>query len=137
MKKLLFLLVSLSVGSVSAQEVSIIDFVKTIDNNNEEMIYYYENNWKVLRDIALQRGYIHSYELMKTEPDSLADFDVILITRYKNEKQYQQGEERFQQIIKERNKEYGGVRLLNELKPGEFRKNVFHKITRTKFSSLK
>mgnify|MGYP001627806757 CR=1 FL=1 len=137
MKKLLFLLVSLSVGSVSAQEVSIIDFVKTIDNNNEEMIYYYENNWKILRDIALQRGYIHSYELMKTEPDSLADFDVILITRYKNEKQYQQGEERFQQIIKERNKEYGGVRLLNELKPGEFRKNVFHKITRTKFSSLK
>ena len=126
MKKLLFLLVSLSVGSVSAQEVSIFDFVKTVDNNKEELIYYYENNWKILRDIAKERDFIESYELLITEADSVADFDIILITRYKNETQYQQGEERFQQIIKERNKEYGGVRL-----------NVFHKITRTKFSSLK
>jgi len=137
MKKLLFLLILLSTGSVSAQEVSIFDFVKTVDNNKEELIYYYENNWKILRDIALERDFIESYELLITEADSTADFDVILITRYKNEKQYQQGEERFQQIIKERNKEYGGVKLLNELNPGEFRKNVFHKITRTKFSSLK
>ncbi|MEQ9090187.1 MAG: hypothetical protein RIE52_03810 [Balneola sp.] len=137
MKKLLFLLVSLSLVSVSAQEVSVIDFVKTVDNNKEELIYYYESNWKVLRDIALEKDFIHSYELLITEADPAADFDVILITRYKNEKQYQQGEERFQQIIKERNKEYGGIRLLNELKPGEFRKNVSHKITRTKFSSLK
>ena len=44
MKKLLFLLILLSTGSVSAQEVSIFDFVKTVDNNKEELIYYYENN---------------------------------------------------------------------------------------------
>ncbi|MEP5944089.1 MAG: hypothetical protein ABJ356_05975, partial [Balneola sp.] len=70
MKKLLFLLILLSAGSVSAQEVSIFDFVKTVDNNKEELIYYYENNWKILRDIALERDFIESYELLITEADS-------------------------------------------------------------------
>jgi len=136
MKKILSFIIFLSVGSVSAQEVSVIDFVRTVDNNREELVFYYENNWKTLRDIALKKGFIHSYELLISETDSVTNFDVILITRYKSEEQFNQGEERFQKIIRERNQKYGGIRLLNELKPTQFRVNVSHKITRRKFSSF-
>lgn len=134
MKSVSLFIVALSFTPLFAQEVTIHDYVKTIDGNREELIYYYENNWKVFRDIALERGFIKSYELMVTEPDSLADFDIILITKYENEEAYDKGEERFQMIIREVIGD-GAPKLLNELKPGEFRKNQFHKISRTMFSS--
>lgn len=117
-----------------AQEISTMDFVKTVDENREELIYYYENNWKVLRDIALEKGYIESYELMTTFEDSDSGFDVILVTRYKNEDEYNKAEERFQGIIEEVQKS-GGLKLLNDLKPGEFRSLEFYATTKTMFSS--
>lgn len=133
MKKIFILLFSLTVSPLLAQEISTVDFMKTIDNNHEELIYYYENNWKIFRDIALERGFIESYELMTTEADSVADFDVILITKYRNQEEYDKAEERFQQIIKEVDEKRGGLQLLNEKKPNEFRTSVFNKNTTSIF----
>ncbi|MEQ9308542.1 MAG: hypothetical protein RLN90_03750 [Balneolaceae bacterium] len=136
MKPVLPFLLTLLLTPLFAQEVTIHDFVKTVDNNREELIYYYENNWKVFREIALERGFIESYELMITEADSLADFDVILITKYEDEEAYDKGEERFQTIIRDVIGD-GTPKLLNNLKPSEFRRSVFHKISHTFFSSSK
>lgn len=125
----------LFISSLSfAQEVSTMDFVKTVDGNHEELIYYYENNWKVLRDIALEKGFIESYELMTTMEGSDSGFDVILVTTYKNEEEYNKAEERFQVIIEEVQKN-GGLKLLNDLKPAEFRKVEFNATTKSTFSS--
>lgn len=133
MKALFFSLFILISIPGFAQEISTMDFVKTVDENREELIYYYENNWKVLRDIALEKGYIESYELMTILEGSTSGFDVILVTRYKNEDEFNKAEERFQAIIEEVQKS-GGLKLLNDLKPGEFRSLEFYATTKTMFS---
>ena len=115
--------------------VSVIDFVKVKNNKFPEALFFYENNWKVYRDIALKSNYITSYKYLKTSADSIADFNLILITEYADSLQYKLAEDRFQKIIKEIRP--AGPKLLNELKPTDFKQNVFSKQTETLFSSGK
>ena len=44
--------------------VTIMDFVKIKNNHTEEALYYYDNNWKVLRDMAMEKGFIKSYQIL-------------------------------------------------------------------------
>lgn len=113
--------------------VSSIDFVKVKDGKWAEAIFFYQNNWKVYREVALSRGYINSYAVMKSVPDSLRNFDLILVTEYADSTQLSLAEERFQKIIKEVNP--SGPKLLNSYKPADFRINLFLKRTTTLFSS--
>ena len=113
--------------------ITIIDFVKIKNNNTKEAIYYYENNWKASRDIALNRGFIKSDRLLSTTADSTADFDLILMTEFKDSTDYNLVEERFQAIFKEMRT--GGPTLLNDIKPSEFRRIVFNKKAETIFKS--
>ena len=120
----------------SAQQnktVSVMDFVKIRNGKKAEALYYYENNWKVYRELAVEKGLIHSYQLVMAAPDSLNNFDLILITTYRDSAQYLKSEENFQPILKELRP--NGPKLLNELKPADFRQNVFVKITTPVFSS--
>jgi hypothetical protein len=112
-----------SIARCDAQSISIIDFVRIKDNKKTEALFYYENNWKVYRDIALKKGYIKSYNLLQTKPDSLASFNLMLITEYSDSTQHSLAEDRFNQIIKEIRP--NGPKLLNSLKPNEFRQSVF------------
>ena len=64
-------------------------------------MFYYENNWKTLREKASAKGYIHSYELIESKADEKADFDIVLITRYANQTQFDKAEENFQEIMRE------------------------------------
>ena len=114
-------------------EISIVDFVKIIPGKGKEAIYFYENNWKVYRDIALQKGYIKSYRMLLTQADSVGNFDIMLFTGYADSSQLKLSEERFREIIKSINP--NGPKLLNELKPAEFRQNIFFKKTETLFDS--
>ena len=107
------------------------DFVKIRDGKRVEALYYYENNWKMYRDVAVERGLLHSYQLISAAPDSLNNFDLILITTYKDSAQYLKSEENFQPILKELRP--NGPKLLNQLKPAEFRQNVFAKVTQNVF----
>lgn len=133
MKKSILITFLLISSPLLAQQVSTIDFMKVVDGNRNELIYYYENNWKVLRDMALDRDYIVSYELLETEADSTGDFDILLITRYKDEEAYGKAEERFQGLIKEIQTD-GGPKLMNNLTPLQFRDWKFSKTTKTVFS---
>ena len=63
----------------SETTITTIDFVKIKNNKRQEALYFYENNWKVYRDIALKNDYIKSYKLLTTSADSTANFDLILI----------------------------------------------------------
>jgi hypothetical protein len=115
--------------------ITTIDFVKIKNNKRQEALFYYENNWKVFRDIALEKGYIKSYKLLTTTADTTANFDLILMTEYTDSSQYKLSEERFQKII-----DYvrpDGSKLLNELKSNDFRENLFFKESETLFSADK
>ena len=126
MKTILFLILfALSVNTYAQSEVvTLFEAVKIKNEKRAEALYFYENNWKILRENALKKGIIHSFEFVIAKTDDKADFDLVLITRYKNQAQYEKSEENFQELIKAR----GELKLKNALKPNEFRENVFVKV---------
>ena len=103
--------------------ITTISFVEILDNNKEETEYYFRNNWKVLRDMALEKNYIESYEVLATPWSEDEPYHIILITTYSNKDQYDIREDHFQELIKEK----GDLNLLNEKKPDEFRKTLYTK----------
>jgi hypothetical protein len=105
------------------EKLSTIEFVQIVNNNKEEALFYYQNNWKVLRNMAVKKGCIESYQLLETVATDTEPFDLMLITTYRNEAQYEKREAHFAELMKEK----GPVELLNDKKPGEFRKTVFAK----------
>jgi hypothetical protein len=129
---ILFLLISFTDGQAQ-QTISVIDFVKIRNNKQKEVLFYYENNWKVYREIAVKKGYIKSFRLLKTTSDTLANFDLILMTEYADSAQLKFSEERFQGIIKEVRPD--GPKLLNDLRANDIRQSVFLKWAETLFSS--
>ena len=126
MKYLLITLIFISSTLCHGQKddrITTIDFVQIINDNKAEALYYFENNWKVLRKSAIEKGYIHSYQMMETEYSENAPFHLMFITTYVNEEQYKLREENFGELIAEK----GELKLMNEKQPGEFRKSVFVK----------
>lgn len=103
--------------------LSTIEFVQILNENEEEALYYYQNNWKVLRDMAIEKGYIVSYQLMQTQPSDDAPFQIMLITTYPDQHQYDLREDHFAELIEVK----GPLVLLNRKKPSEFRRTLFGK----------
>lgn len=135
MRSFLFLLCITATLTTGAQTVLVMDFVKVKNNRQAETMFFYENNWKLYRDIALQKGFITSYRLEKTTADSAAAFDLILITEYRDSSMYRKSEENFRDILATARP--NGPLLLNELKPADFRQNVFVKVTETVYRNTK
>ena len=102
------------------EKQSTIDFVEILDNNTEEALFYYKNNWQQLRKKAVEGGYIHSYQMLQTEHTPDAPYHLILITTYANKEQYESREDHFNALIAAS----GGLKLLNDKKPTAFRKVV-------------
>lgn len=135
MRSFLFVSCIAATLTAGAQTVLVMDFVKVKNDKYAETMFFYENNWKVYRDIALQKGFITSYRLEKTTADTAAPFDIILITEYRDTSMYHKSEENFRDILATARP--NGPLLLNDLKPADFRQNVFVKITETVYSSTK
>ena len=112
--------------------VSIMDFVKIKNGRRDEALFFYENNWKLYRDAAVKKGIIKSYELVEAEPPA-GEFDLVLVTRFATEDQFKNSEKNFEPIIKEARPT--GPVLKNELKPDDFRQNVFMRVVRTVFAA--
>lgn len=128
MKKIIVLAFMVFCATVFGQKnekISTIDFVKIVNNNKKEVVFYYQNNWEVLRKMAIKKGYIDSYQLLETKPTKDAPFSFMLITTYKNKAQFDKREPHFQELIKAK----GKLKLLNNKKPREFRKVIFGKDT--------
>ena len=127
MIKNFILLITFSISaSCYAQQDSkftTIDFVQILNDNKAEAVYYFQNNWKVLREMALEKGYIDSYQVLETSYSDDAPFHLMFVTTYSNKEQYDLREDHFGELIKEK----GGLDLMNDKKPGEFRKSVFTK----------
>lgn len=126
MRNVFFFVLSVSFSWIHAQQndrISTLDFVEILNGNIKETHYYYENNWKKLREAALEKGYIYSFEILETVATDDAPFHLLLITTYANKKDYEKREDRFGELIEQADE----VILLNEKKPTDFRRNVFNK----------
>lgn len=129
--QLFFIWCSLFISAQSINEtsnereswISTIDFVEILNGHTQEALYYYDNNWKVLRENALVKKYIESYQLLKTPTSDDNKIALILITTYSNQEQYDIRELHFEELIRLK----GELRLLNEKMPKEFRKIAFSK----------
>ena len=121
---LLLLFTAMTLSSIAQEsKLSTIEFVQILNNNKEEAVFYFENNWAALRDRAIENGYISSYQLLETPTSVDQPFQIMLVTTYSNEQQYRDREKHFEQLINTS----GGLKLLNDKQPGDFRKSLFSK----------
>lgn len=123
----------LSNAKKSDETIVLMDFVKIKNGKRDEAMFFYENNWKIYREIALKKGFIQSFELIEIAPNEKNQFDLILITRYAGEEQFKTSEKNFEPIIKETRP--NGAMLKNELKPEDFRQNVSISVGKPIFTS--
>ncbi|WP_179021265.1 hypothetical protein [Winogradskyella forsetii] len=107
--------------SQTNKKITTIETVEILNGNKAEALYYFQNNWKPLRAQAEEKGYIQSYSILETSFSEATPFHFILVTTYANKAQYDNRENRFSELIKAS----GGLKLLNEKTPSEFRKSVF------------
>lgn len=125
------------IASIQAQQnhtsIWIADFAKTKAGHRAELLYYLEQNWKLYRDSALIRGYISGYRLLETTPDSLGDFDFILLTEFPDSASFHQVEANFAPMMKAMRP--SGPVTLNSIKAAEFRELKFNKDARTVFAA--
>ena len=119
MRSLLVLLLLMPVAALA--EIVTVDFVKVLNGNTDEAVYFYENNWKPYRAEAAKRGYISSYRLLVRRSDEGAT-NILLITGYASEAQYEDREANFAEVMS--GSREGGPKLMNEKTPGEFREVV-------------
>jgi len=117
------LLIGINGYGQDGEAISTVDFVQILYDNQAEALFYYENNWKPLRDTALAKGYITSYEMLETPFTEDAPFHLMLITTYADEEQFAKREEHFLPLVETS----GGLKLLNDKQPDAFRKSVFVK----------
>ena len=125
--KTAILLFVLGVSSISYAQndsrITTIDFVQILNDNKAEATYYFQNNWRVLREMALEKGYIHSFQVLEVPLSEGESFQLMLITTYTNKGQYDLREDHFAELITEK----GELKLMNNKKPSEFRKTLFSK----------
>lgn len=113
--------INLSAICQNNAKLSSVDFAQVLNNNLEETRYYYQNNWKALREAAIKKGYIDSYNLLEIEPTDATPYHFILITTYANQEQFNNREAHFEELIQAS----GELKLLNNKEPKDFRK-VLH-----------
>jgi thiol-disulfide isomerase/thioredoxin len=114
-----------------ADKVAVTELVKVLNGMNEEAAFFYRNNWMALREEAVKRGKIDSFEIQFAEPGG--EYDIALITRYKNELQYKLSESNFEVLLREMRPE--GPLLVNTANPPEFRKSLSVTVSRSITSS--
>lgn len=113
-------LLLLAAAVAGARPVTVVEPVRILNDHAAEARYYYAKNWQVLREMAAERGFIHSWEIVHVADGPDPGFDLLLITRYVDAAQHALAEERFQALIRE----YGPLRLMNDVAPGGFRQGL-------------
>ena len=111
------LLFSISSYAQKDTSYSNIDMIIIKNGHVEEALYYYDQNWKMLREKAVEAGYIESYQFLQAleEPG----YDLLLITNYGNRSNFEHREENFQKLMDKYQPD--GVKLLNDIPSSEFR----------------
>lgn len=115
--------------------IEVMEFVKIKGGLRDEARYYYENNWRAFRDAAVKRGLIDSFEYVEISTPSNAAFDIVLITRYRGEAQFDNSEKAFEPLIKELRP--NGPFLKGAFKPDDFREIVYSYTGKPAFYSAK
>lgn len=119
---LIFVFISPLNSAQMDDRVSTMDFVEILNNHKKEALFYYKNNWMELRIMAVEKKYIHSFQLLETPATVENPYHLILISTYENKEQFDKREENFSKLMDKRER-----KLMNDLQPKEFRKILYSK----------
>jgi len=112
MKNLLFtsllLLIFFVIVPGSAQQpaepgeaVWALDFVKVKPGMFEQTMNYFDYGWIAAREAAKKQGAIVAYRRIAEDPQPNGEWDIILMTEYKNQAAYDEREKAFAPIVLE------------------------------------
>ena len=123
--KLLFILLNFySICNGQQDErMSLMIFVEILNDNKDEAIFYYQNNWGAMAELAIERGLMESHQILETPYSEEEPYHLILIVTFYNKEQYNNREGPYFELLKE----IGPEKLLNDKKPDEFRKELYKK----------
>lgn len=107
-----------TVFPIPSGPVRVLDFVKIKPGKEAEARYFYEQNWKIFREKALQSGYISYYEMVEVKSDEAGNFDLMLMTEFPDSTTYRNAEVNFQPLMRELRP--GGPAFLNDLRQKDF-----------------
>lgn len=131
MRFLLFLLFLFPLWT-AAQEITVLEVAAVPAGKINEAVFYYTNNWAKYRDSALKAGYIVSYSLQQSIPDTNGTIQLVLMTGYRDEQQLAKSEVHFSGIL--RTLRPDGPVFLNTLKPAAFRTIILSTVLHTLFA---
>lgn len=115
---LILFFLSAALPGVRGQEISTIDIVKVKAVYEKEAMYFYNENWKAFRKLALQEKVIAGFELLRTATDSTNHFQLILITTYSDSVSFANSEENFRPIMQRISP--NGPKMLNQIARKDF-----------------
>lgn len=86
-------------NETTSTSVWAVDVVRTLPGMQDEYLRNIETNWAGARGIARERGVIVAYRAFAAEPDSLGEWDVLLMTEYPDSAAWANREAAFQEIF--------------------------------------
>lgn len=107
-----------------------VDFVRTKDGQYENYLKTVEKNWAVARREMQQQEHIISYKVLAVPPDSLKEWNVMLMTEYASQKDIDEQEKYFQTIFADKKIFPSGLFTITGLKSADLREIKFSKVFR-------
>ncbi|MDX1939215.1 MAG: hypothetical protein SFU99_01605 [Saprospiraceae bacterium] len=74
-----------------------VDYIKAKEGQLPDLLQFFELNWKGARKYAKKHKYVEDYQWYVLPYNT--DYQVVLMTKYKDQAQYDQREENFQKIF--------------------------------------
>lgn len=86
--------------SAPSDSVWAVDFVKTKDGRQAAFLKFIEQNWAKARQTLKTKGDIVSFRVLSVPPDKTVEWDVLLVTEYKNQTTFDDRERLFAEVFK-------------------------------------
>ena len=95
-----------------------VDFVKTKDGQQASYLKFIEQNWAHARDFMKEKGIANSYQVLSLPASEKAEWDVLLMTEYKNQAGYEKREAVFKEFSEYR-KTRPAIQTVSQINPRE------------------
>lgn len=82
-----------------SESVWSVDLVRLLPDGGDEYVGNIRDNWAQARDIALEDGDVISFRALIAEPDSVREWDIILMTEYRDSLSWANRETVFSEIF--------------------------------------
>ncbi|HEX8564728.1 MAG TPA: nuclear transport factor 2 family protein [Pyrinomonadaceae bacterium] len=127
------LLMSVNVFAQSAS-VWAVDFVKTKGGRQADYLQFIEQNWAQARAFMKEKGIVSNYQVLSLSQNQAVEWDVLLMTEYKDSSAYEKREAVFNEFAEYRKTSQNGQKG-DKINPREISEIKFNRTFAEPFSS--